>query len=108
MSRTPDETRDASVVGATPGSSAAPGAGPVFAAGAIIGARYRLVRPIARGGMGEVYEAEDLELGGRIAIKTIRAERAGDPAAGARLKVEIQAARRITHPNVVRLFDVGY
>jgi hypothetical protein len=110
MSRSADETRDASVDGA-----ARPGAGtpaavdpPLFAVGAMVGARYRIVRSIAKGGMGEVFEAEDLELGSRIAIKTIRAERIGDPSAVARLKLEILAARKITHPNVIRLFDVGF
>src|SRR5262245_9879829 len=106
MARSPDETRDASQTASTP--AAARAEAPLLAVGDIIAARYRLSRLIARGGMGEVYEADDLELGTRIAIKTIRSERVGDPGAVTRLKQEILAARKVTHPNVVRLFDVGF
>ena len=51
--------------------------GPAFARDELIAGRYRIVRFIARGGMGEVYEAEDLELGVRVALKTVRADAAG-------------------------------
>src|SRR5262245_57327535 len=99
------ETRDASHAPASPGDARADT--PLLAIGDIIATRYQLARFIARGGMGEVYEATDLELGNRIAIKTIRAERVGDPGAIVRLKREVLAARRVTHGNVVRLFDFG-
>jgi hypothetical protein len=69
--------------------------------------RYRIVRFIARGGMGEVYEAEDEMLGTRIAVKTIAATIADNPQAARRLKQEVNMARRITHPNVCRIFDLG-
>jgi serine/threonine protein kinase len=69
--------------------------------------RYRIVRFIARGGMGEVYEAEDEMLGTRIAMKTIAATIADNPQAARRLKQEVSLARRITHPNVCRIFDLG-
>ncbi len=69
--------------------------------------RYRIVRFIARGGMGEVYEAEDEMLGTRIALKTIAATIADNPQAARRLKQEVNMARRITHPNVCRIFDLG-
>ncbi len=69
--------------------------------------RYRIVRFIARGGMGEVYEAEDEMLGTRIAVKTIAATIADNPQAVRRLKQEVNMARRITHPNVCRIFDLG-
>ena len=49
---------------------------PIFLADDVIGDRYRVVRFIARGGMGEVYEVEDWELQARIALKTIAPERA--------------------------------
>ena len=69
--------------------------------------RYRIVRFIARGGMGEVYEAEDEMLSTRIAVKTIAATIADNPQAARRLKQEVNMARRITHPNVCRIFDLG-
>jgi serine/threonine protein kinase len=57
--------------------------------------------------MGEVYEAEDLELRGRIALKTIHASAADESGAVERFKREIQLARAVTHPNVCRIFDFG-
>jgi tetratricopeptide (TPR) repeat protein len=80
----------------------------IFAPGDFVANRYRVVRFIARGGMGEVFEAEDLELRGRIALKTIHAHAADEPGAIDRFKREIQLARRVTHPNVCRIFDVGF
>lgn len=79
---------------------------PRFGAGAVLARRFRIVRFIARGGMGEVYEAEDLELGERVALKAIR--RHFDPASDllALFKKEVQLARRVTHPNVCRIFDL--
>ncbi|HVR41571.1 MAG TPA: serine/threonine-protein kinase, partial [Thermoanaerobaculia bacterium] len=71
----------------------------------VVASRYRIVRFIAAGGMGEVYEANDLELGVAIAIKTVRAEMASSEALE-RLKREIHIARRVTHPNVCRIFDI--
>jgi TolB-like protein/Tfp pilus assembly protein PilF len=82
--------------------------GAVFAEGERIANRYRIVRFIARGGMGEVYEAEDLELAGRVALKTIHSGAAEESGAVERFKREIQLARAVTHPNVCRIFDVGY
>jgi tRNA A-37 threonylcarbamoyl transferase component Bud32 len=81
-------------------------AGQAFAAGAQLAGRYRIVRFLARGGMGEVYEAEDLVLGERVALKTIRAG-AGSERMVERFRREVQLARRVTHPNVCRIFDVG-
>ena len=56
--------------------------------------------------MGEVYEAEDLELKGRVALKTLLPEIAADPRMIARFKQEIQLSRQIAHPNVCKVFDV--
>jgi tetratricopeptide (TPR) repeat protein len=85
--------------------SAAGEAPPVFSVGDQLAGRFRIVRFIARGGMGEVYEAEDLDLGGNVALKTVRL--AGrDARAIERFRSEIQLARRVTHPNVCRTFDV--
>jgi tetratricopeptide (TPR) repeat protein len=84
------------------------GGAPIFAAGDLVAGRYRIVRFVARGGMGEVYEAEDAELRGRVALKTIRPEIALDHQAIERFKREIHLARQVTHPNVCRIFDIGY
>lgn len=79
---------------------------PRFEAPALLARRFRIVRFISRGGMGEVYEAEDLELGEHIALKAIRPSVSSDPELRALFKREIQLARRVTHPNVCRIFDL--
>jgi Tol biopolymer transport system component len=79
---------------------------PRFAPSAVLARRFRIVRFIARGGMGEVYEAEDMELGERVALKAIRQRVGSDTDLRALFKREIQLARRVTHPNVCRLFDL--
>jgi len=78
-----------------------------FGAGDKLAGRYRIIRFIARGGMGEVYEAEDEMLGTHIAVKTVAAPISDNPLAARRLKQEVNLARRITHPNVCRIFDLG-
>jgi serine/threonine protein kinase/tetratricopeptide (TPR) repeat protein len=72
----------------------------------VLAGRFRIVRFIAGGGMGEVYEAEDQELREQVAVKTIRAEILGQPNAMARFKREVHLARKVTHPNVCRIFDL--
>jgi tetratricopeptide (TPR) repeat protein len=61
---------------------------------------------VAEGGRGQVYEAEDVELGERVALKTVRPEIAADERTTERFRREILLARRVTHPNVCRIFDV--
>lgn len=73
----------------------------------VVAARYRILRLAGRGGMGEVYEAQDDELGGRVALKLLRADLAHDPEFVARFRREVQLARQVTHPNICRVFDVG-
>jgi serine/threonine protein kinase/tetratricopeptide (TPR) repeat protein len=79
---------------------------PSLAAGRRLAGRFRIVRFLARGGMGEVYEAEDLELGEHVALKTIRQDIAWAEQPLERFKREIHLARKVTHPNVCRIFDV--
>jgi len=79
----------------------------IFSPGDVIGARYRVIRFIARGGMGEVYEVEDWELQARIALKTIVPERASSARQIGRFRQEIQLARKVSDPNVCRVFDLG-
>ena len=78
-----------------------------FATGTKLAGRFQVVRFIAAGGMGDVYEVEDLELGERLALKTIRPAVVGKPHNLARFKREIQYAKRVTHPNVCRIHDLG-
>ena len=68
--------------------------------------RFRVIRFIARGGMGELYEAEDTELGEHVALKTIRPEIAADDKVNQRFKREVQLARKVTHPHICRIFDL--
>jgi tetratricopeptide (TPR) repeat protein/TolB-like protein len=79
----------------------------MFSEGEIVGKRFRIVRLIGEGGMGEVYEAEDLELqNGHLALKTVRPALAANDDAVERLMSELQNARRISHPNVCRVHDL--
>jgi serine/threonine protein kinase/tetratricopeptide (TPR) repeat protein len=78
-----------------------------FAPGQKIAERYRIVRMLGSGGMGEVYEAEDEVLRGRVALKAVLPEKASDQQAMSRFYTEIQLSRQITHPNVCRVFDIG-
>jgi len=77
-----------------------------FAPNDLIAGRFRVLRFIARGGMGEVYEAEDTELRDHVALKTARVEFMSDPHSSERFRREIQLARKVTHPNVCRTFDL--
>src|SRR5713226_933892 len=80
---------------------------PRFAPSMLVAQRFRIIRLIARGGMGEVYEAEDLQLGVHGALKTIRPDIAADERVLDLFKNEIQTARRVTHPNVCRIYDLA-
>lgn len=69
--------------------------------------RYEIVRFVARGGMGEVYEARDAFLSERVALKTIACTSLDDKRAIARLVAEVQLARKVTHGNVCRILEFG-
>jgi tRNA A-37 threonylcarbamoyl transferase component Bud32/tetratricopeptide (TPR) repeat protein len=81
------------------------GAG-LFDSGDLLAARFRVVRCLGTGGMGEVYEAEDERLGEKVAIKTVRVEGISVEKLQARLRQEAVLARKVTHPNVCRIHDV--
>jgi serine/threonine-protein kinase len=76
-------------------------------AGDLLAGRYRVDRLIASGGMGEVYRADDTVLGEPVALKLLRCELVAEPAARTRFGDEIRLARKVTHANVCRVFDVG-
>lgn len=76
-----------------------------FSSGDLLCDRFRIVRLIGKGGMGEVYEAWDQELDEAVALKTLRFEISGNEIFTARFRREVQLARKVTHPNVCRIFD---
>src|SRR6266478_6309550 len=78
-----------------------------FTSGQIIAGRYRVVALAGRGGMGEVYRAEDLKLSQIVAIKFLPAALSRDAGALARFHSEVRIARQVSHPNVCRVFDIG-
>ncbi len=77
-----------------------------FQAGELLAGRFNVIRFIASGGMGEVYEAEDIELKAGRAIKIIRPEILNQSNAVARFRREVRLAQQVTHPNVCRVFDI--
>jgi serine/threonine-protein kinase len=77
-----------------------------FSPGEVLAGRFQIARFIAAGGMGEVYEADDRELGGRVALKTIRSGIAEEAGSIDRFKREVHLARQVTHANVCRIYDV--
>ena len=77
------------------------------APGTVLGGRYRLVSPIARGGMATVWVADDPVLSRRVAVKILRANLAADEGTRARFRHEAIAAARLSHPNIVSTYDTG-
>jgi tetratricopeptide (TPR) repeat protein len=75
--------------------------------GTLIAARYEIESLLGRGGMGEVYRAHDRLLNETVALKTIRADQSASATVTSSLQREIQTARKVTHPNVCRVFDLG-
>ncbi len=78
-----------------------------FPSGTLLAGRYRIVGLIGRGGMGAVYRATDLVLGQSVALKFLPEDTQRDERAVRRLHQEVLLARRISHPNVCRVYDIG-
>ncbi len=78
-----------------------------FVAGTVLANRYRIFGLIGKGGMGEVYKAEDLQLNQVVALKFLPEALARDEAALARFRGEVRTARQVAHVNVCRVFDIG-
>jgi serine/threonine protein kinase len=88
-------------------ASAQPIEGPrLLRQGDLLAGRYLLTRFIAAGGMGEVWEVRDERLGELVALKAIRPDKHSGEALK-RFELEVKLSRRVTHPNVCRVFDVG-
>ena len=77
-----------------------------FPPGTILGGRYRIVERLGRGGMGEVYRADDLKLAQAVALKFLPPEVDRDPARLMQLHTEVRMARQVSHPNVCRVYDI--
>lgn len=78
-----------------------------FVAGAMLAGRYRIVGLLGKGGMGEVYKAEDLKLNQTVALKFLPESIALDGGMLARFHNEVRIARQVAHPNVCRVYDIG-
>ena len=91
----------------SPLTSSDPIGGGRFTPGQILAERYRVVALVGRGGMGEVYRADDLRLGQIVAMKFLPEKLSQDAAALARFHAEVRNARQVSHPNVCRVFDIG-
>lgn len=78
-----------------------------FVPGTMLGQRYRIAGRLGKGGMGEVYRADDLKLGQPVAMKFLPEELSQDQAALTRLINEVKIARQVSHPNVCRVYDIG-
>ena len=74
----------------------------------LLAGRFSILRLLGSGGMGEVYEAADRQLGGTVALKVLRPELAHDARFLERFRREVQTARQVTHRNICRIFDVGF
>ncbi len=78
-----------------------------IAPGSVVGGRYEILKILGRGGMGAVCQARDLEVDRIVAVKFIRGELAGKASVLQRFKRELVLAQKVTHPNVVRIYDLG-
>ena len=73
----------------------------------VLDGRYRIIGLLGKGGMGEVYRADDLRLGQAVALKFLPDSLREDPVRLARFHNEVRIARHISHPNVCRVYDIG-
>ena len=78
-----------------------------FTPGMLLAGRYRIISPLGKGGMGEVYRADDIRLGQPVALKFLPAAVASDSSRLERLVDEVRIGRQISHPNVCRLYDIA-
>jgi len=94
------------------GIATSPGQRPVntqpgLSEGTTLAGRYQILQTLGEGGMGTVYKAKDLELDRVVALKVIRPDLARDPTIIDRFKQELLLSHRVTHRNVIRIYDLG-
>ena len=78
-----------------------------FLPGQVLADRYRMLGLLGKGGMGEVYRADDLKLGQSVALKFLPRDVDNDPDRLERFLTEVRLSLKVTHPNVCRVFDIG-
>jgi serine/threonine protein kinase len=78
-----------------------------FTPGTILADRYRIIGLLGRGGMGEVYRADDLKLGQPVALKFLPPKLARDPVRRERFFAEVRITRQLSHPNICRVYDIS-
>ena len=83
------------------------GSAAAFTPGEILADRYRIAGLLGRGGMGEVYRADDLKLGQPVALKFLPRQLEKDAALLERFHAEVRNARQVAHPHVCRVYDIG-
>ena len=105
----PDPTLRRSNPGQTPSHRAPSGSREPgrFPPGTLLADRYRIVGLLGRGGMGEVYRADDLKLGQTVALKFLPEKLQHDASRLDRLLAEVRLARQVSHPRVCRVYDIG-
>jgi serine/threonine protein kinase len=79
---------------------------PLLAPGEHLAGRFTILRFVARGGMGAVYEATDVILRSRVALKVLEGRITAEPSAMERFRREVLLARRVSHPNVCRVYEL--
>ena len=79
----------------------------IFKTGDLVADRYRIVSLVGKGGMGEVYRADDLKLGHTVALKFLPKDLARDPRRLDYFHSEVRLTRQISHPNICRVYDIG-
>jgi serine/threonine-protein kinase len=78
-----------------------------FTPGLVLADRYRIIGLLGRGGMGEVYRADDLKLGQPVALKFLPRALAEDPVRRERFFAEVRITRQLSHPNICRVYDIA-
>src|SRR3954471_20482715 len=102
-----EDTFAETALGTEPANTPVNPAARAFVPGAMLLERYRIVSLLGRGGMGEVYRADDLTLGQQVALKFLPPALGRDKAALRRFRNEVRIARQVSHPNVCRVYDIG-
>src|SRR3954470_6437890 len=98
---------DPTIVTSHPSAPARARSNARFAPGDLLGGRYRIISLLGKGGMGEVYRADDLTLEVSVALKFLPDAWSQDADAVARFRNEVRVARQVSHPNVCRVYDLG-